>query len=302
MLVKLWRFIENYCGIESLLVRSSGGQYDQYHSFIHSLALFALAFKHNLWVTSFEDFLKSDSFDKDDVKQMINLIKPLVCNLVEDKVKMRKSGKAQQVSFLDEFVLSVSSGLLRLLHEYFAMQDFIDPSEWDLTHINWKKVLKEPALLQQDQMILVIWYMPECIPFDVRAMFFTNRVKADQALQSDKKHPVKIRRSAIWEDGYHSLSKIQNLKECVYVIFLNESGQAEEGVDAGGLFKEFLTNLIDTVFNPNYGIFLQTENEKQLYPNAQSHHLFAHGEDARVFHFLGRILGKAMYDGITVEP
>jgi hypothetical protein len=59
------------------------------------LALFALAFKHNLWVTSFEDFLKSDSFDRDDVKQMINLIKPLVCNLVEDKVKMRKSGKGQ---------------------------------------------------------------------------------------------------------------------------------------------------------------------------------------------------------------
>jgi hypothetical protein len=32
-------------------------------------------------------------------------------------------------------------------------------------------------------------------------------------------------------------------------------------VDAGGLFKEFLTDLMETVFNPNYGIFLQTENE-----------------------------------------
>jgi ubiquitin-protein ligase E3 C len=42
----------------------------------------------------------------------------------------------------------------------------------------------------------------------------------------------------------------------------------EEGHDAGGLFKEFLVNLAHIVFNPNYGLFLLTEKEKELYPNA----------------------------------
>ena len=33
-------------------------------------------------------------------------------------------------------------------------------------------------------------------------------------------------------------------------------GHVEEGVDAGGIFKEFLNSLIKTVFDPNYGFFV----------------------------------------------
>jgi hypothetical protein len=83
---------------------------------------------------------------------------------------------------LDEFVLSVGSALLRLLHEYFALEDYIQPSEWDLNHIKWSNVMKDPSILLRDEIGLIIRYMPECIPFDVRAMFFTNRVKGDKAL------------------------------------------------------------------------------------------------------------------------
>ena len=46
------------------------------------------------------------------------------------------------------------------------------------------------------------------------------------------------------------------------VVFVNNQGVKEEGQDAGGLFKEFLTQLIDIVFNPNYGLFVLTETEK----------------------------------------
>jgi len=52
------------------------------------------------------------------------------------------------------------------------------------------------------------------------------------------------------------------------VVFVNNQGILEEGQDAGGLFKEFLTNLIEIVFNPNYGLFVLTTIEKELYPNA----------------------------------
>mmetsp|Transcript_10500 Transcript_10500/g.10561 ORF Transcript_10500/g.10561 Transcript_10500/m.10561 type:complete len:81 (+) Transcript_10500:190-432(+) len=58
VLYKLWKFIDFYCGIESLLVKNVR-DYDQYNSFIHSLSLFSLAFTRNLWVSSFEDFLKN---------------------------------------------------------------------------------------------------------------------------------------------------------------------------------------------------------------------------------------------------
>ena len=54
---------------------------------------------------------------------------------------------------------------------------------------------------------------------------------------------VQIRRSNLFQDGYHAFSKVANLKSIVGVVFINEMGMREEGMDAGGLFKEFLVNL-----------------------------------------------------------
>lgn len=45
-------------------------------------------------------------------------------------------------NLLDEFVLYSSSVLLRLLHELFAIKDYIDPAAFDITEINWKDIVK----------------------------------------------------------------------------------------------------------------------------------------------------------------
>jgi hypothetical protein len=52
---------------------------------------------------------------------------------------------------------------------------------------------------------------------------------------------VKIKRKYIFEDGYSELSKIPDMKARIHVSFISELGNIEEGHDAGGLFKEFLT-------------------------------------------------------------
>ena len=116
-----------------------------------------------------------------------------------------------------------------------------------------------------------------------------------------RSHVVLIKRNAIFEDGYREISKLTNLRENVKVVFVNQQGVMEEGSDAGGLFKEFLTNLIEIVFNPNYGLFILTPTDSLLYPNPQSEMLFGPNH-LHFFRFLGRILGKACFDGITVEP
>lgn len=67
--------------------------------------------------------------------------------------------------------------------------------------------------------------MPECIPFDVRAYLFQDFIKQDMAKnQYVKKSYVKIRRSMLFEDGYHELMKVTNLKNMVGVYFINEFG------------------------------------------------------------------------------
>ena len=46
-----------------------------------------------------------------------------------------------------------------------------------------------------------------------------------------------------------------NLKNRIYVVFVNDMGMEETGIDAGGLFKELWTSLAAIAFNPAYGFF-----------------------------------------------
>ena len=53
---------------------------------------------------------------------------------------MKKTGN--KLSLLDEFVVTIASPLLRMLHEYFAFKEYLDPAEWDINNINWTKALQ----------------------------------------------------------------------------------------------------------------------------------------------------------------
>ena len=42
------------------------------------------------------------------------------------------------------------------------------------------------------------------------------------------------------------------IKDRIVVRYLNEFGEEEAGIDAGGLFKDFVTDLAARVFDPGY--------------------------------------------------
>jgi len=70
----------------------------------------------------------------------------------------------------------------------------------------------------------------------------------------------------------------------------NFAGLDEAGIDGGGIFREFMSELIKTSFDPNRGFFFST-SDKLLYPNPQAR-LIIDNFTAH-YYFLGRILGKA---------
>ena len=51
------------------------------------------------------------------------------------------------------------------------------------------------------------------------------------------------------------------MRERIAVQYHNEAGAREDGVDAGGLFKEFWTDLCAIAFDPNYALFRVTEGK-----------------------------------------
>jgi len=115
---------------------------------------------------------------------------------------------------------------------------------------------------------------------------------------------LKINRDEIFEDGFQTLSQVEDLRGTLIITFVNHYGIEEEGQDAGGIFKEFLVEISKIIFEPNFGFFTKTEIDEDLYPNPHNS-LFEHlSEDTilQYYNFFGKILGKAMFDGILIEP
>ncbi len=112
---------------------------------------------------------------------------------------------------------------------------------------------------------------------------------------------VKVRRSYVVEDGIRAFEMVQGaIKDRIVVQYINDMGEIEAGIDAGGLFKDLLTDLSARIFNPSYGLFSVT-SDNLLYPNPTSTELFGN-EVEELYTFVGKLLGKAIFENITIQP
>ena len=72
----------------------------------------------------------------------------------------------------------------------------------------------------------------------------------------------------------------------------------ENGTDVGGLTRDFFTEISKAMVNPDYSLFKLTSNGVSFYPNNQS---YINEEHLDYFKFVGRIIGKALYDNQLLE-
>ncbi len=111
---------------------------------------------------------------------------------------------------------------------------------------------------------------------------------------------LEVRRKFIFEDAFRELNGLkEQLKTTVRVKFIDEHGLEEAGIDGGGVFKEFMNEVLRQGFSPeSYGLFKKT-SDGLLYPNPD---IATISENFEIqFSFLGRLLGKAMFDAVLVD-
>ncbi|KAA8580679.1 hypothetical protein FQN60_013637 [Etheostoma spectabile] len=167
--------------------------------------------------------------------------------------------------------------------------------------------LEPPQLsVSEERHLAILTELPFVVPFEERVKIFQRLIYADKRdVQGDGPFPdgisVTIRRNYIYEDAYDKLSPENepDLKKRIRVHLLNAHGLDEAGIDGGGIFREFLNELLKSGFNPNQGFF-KTTNESLLYPNPAAEMLIG-DSFTRHYYFLGRILGKALYENMLVE-
>ncbi|XP_063241461.1 ubiquitin-protein ligase E3B isoform X2 [Bacillus rossius redtenbacheri] len=162
-----------------------------------------------------------------------------------------------------------------------------------------EKGKKTPQILLQK--------MPFIIPHEERVRLFRRLVAKEKtvlgltesACVSLQSTLIMVHRSRIVEDGYRQLALLpsQALKGVIRVRFINEQGLDEAGIDQDGVFKEFLEETIKRVFDPSLNFFRVT-SEERLYPSPTS---YLQENHLQLFEFVGRMLGKAVYEGIVVD-
>lgn len=85
----------------------------------------------------------------------------------------------------------------------------------------------------------------------------------------------------------------RDLRKKYKIIFYNEQGLEEEGIDGGGIIKEFINRVLKASFDSNYGLFYENDQHLIL-PNPYNHMI-------KEYEFIGKIIGKAVYESINIE-
>ena len=188
----------------------------------------------------------------------------------------------------------------------------------------------------------ILQNMPFFVPFATRVQIFRQFVALDQFRRRETadpdewrfrvmnspngnliaRHRAKVRRKNVFDDAYTQFWDLgEGLKEPIQIRFVDEFDTIEEGIDGGGVTKEFLTSVTNEAFGASDGMeALFIENDQHLlYPNPAAvderkatlrQALYKEGSsdwnenirDLRQrYEFLGRIIGKCLYEGILVD-
>jgi hypothetical protein len=161
--------------------------------------------------------------------------------------------------------------------------------------------------------LAILHKMPWAFDFYTRMLFFRKELDNEKLRIQGSNDPmstaprskgivVRVRKARVLEDGMAALAKVgANIKDRIVIRYVNEFGEDEAGIDIGGLFKDFVTDLSARVYDPSYGLFSLTASNL-LYPNPCAVMLFDRRDMEETYVFAGRILGKAMLENITIQP
>jgi E3 ubiquitin-protein ligase HUWE1 len=142
---------------------------------------------------------------------------------------------------------------------------------------------------------------PKVLEFDNKRNYFTRSVHHKTANQAQRpSYPalqLSVRRDHVFHDSFKSLY----FKKGDEMKFgkLNIRFHGEEGVDAGGVTREWFQSLSRQMFDPNYALFVPVSSDRTTFhPNKLSG---INEEHLHFFNFIGRIIGKALYEGRVLD-
>ncbi|KAK8134587.1 hypothetical protein PG984_006599 [Apiospora sp. TS-2023a] len=147
---------------------------------------------------------------------------------------------------------------------------------------------------------LSIWAKIQILEFDAkRQMAGKAREAFFDSILSHRSYTqylfLSVRRDCLVEDSLKQVSEVvgsgsEDIKKGLRIEF-----RGEEGIDAGGLRKEWFLLLVREVFNPDHGLFVFDEDSQYCYFNP---HTF---ETSDQYFLVGVLLGLAIYNSTILD-
>ena len=136
------------------------------------------------------------------------------------------------------------------------------------------------------------------LEFDNKRNYFNRKL---HSRGSDRQpHPplqLAVRRDQVFLDSFKSLY-FKSAEEMKYGK-LSIRFHGEEGVDAGGVTREWFQVIARQMFNADYALFVPVASDRTTFhPNRLSS---INPEHLMFFKFIGRIIGKALYEGRVLD-
>ena len=236
--------------------------------------MFVASLSHTLIVTDDAEIYEMDRpLPIHQLRRCIQLLKKILCRACNlDGTSSDKTTSPFGLS-----LVSSSSKVMRDLYDRSARRPLCVPKLWLVENLMVKEI--QNCKTHGDYVALlstpVLRICPFLVSFKRRLKLFerivtTSRIEMQGVNDGNPFNsnplkpgiPIQIMRGRVLEDGLATLNKLgRNLRQRINVQYLNEAGARESGIDAGGLFKEFWTDLCAIAFNPNYALFRVTEGK-----------------------------------------
>lgn len=211
----------------------------------------------------------------------------------------------------------------------------------EMMRINQKKTQRERRLAEMGPKLEILKHMPFVVPFETRVNIFRQFIALDRAKREGRsnadermmmhpfgsmlpsaRHHAEIRRGRLFDDALDNFYQLgDGLKDTISITFVDQFGTPEAGIDGGGVTKEFLTSVTTEAFGHDehdVRMFASSENGL-LFPDPiavdglrekmRRHGISETDPDwkdnisrlLKRFEFLGRIVGKCLYEGILLD-
>jgi len=153
-----------------------------------------------------------------------------------------------------------------------------------------------PSCLHGNLKVLLDY--PRLIEFENKCSYFRDKISKDCVNRHLGSLRIGVRRDCVFEDSFHQLR--HRTREEIHGR-LNVQFQGEEGVDAGGLTREWYQIMARSIFNEELALFTSCGNGATFQPNPNSIVQNEGVDHLQYFRFVGRFVAKALVDGQILD-